>query len=158
VFPVVVVPYDRAWPEMFQAERSVLLSTLADLDLDIEHIGSTSVPGLAAKPKIDILVGLRAWKDLSSAIGRLSELGYEHEPQLDVPRHFSMKRGHPTTHRVHLVEADGDLWNDNLAFRDALEPVETSASATRGSSRNSRSSIVTTTRHTRRARHPSWRA
>lgn len=120
MFPVVVVPYDPAWPGMFDGECTLLLKALDHLHPDIEHIRSTSVPGLAAKPKIDILVGLRAWGDLETAIKCLSGIGYEHEPQLSVPRHFSMKRGHPTTHRVHLVERRGDLWTDNLAFRDAL--------------------------------------
>ncbi len=119
-FPVVVVPYDPAWPGMFDAERASLRAALADLEPDIEHVGSTSVPGLAAKPKIDILVGLRGWDDLEPAVGLLSRIGYEHEPQLTVPRHLSMKRGRPTTHRVHLVERRGGLWEDYLWFRDAL--------------------------------------
>lgn len=120
MFPVIVVPYDPAWPGMFEAERTAILSALADLDPEIEHIGSTSVPGLAAKPKIDILVGLRGWGDLEAAVDLLSRIGYEHEPQLAVPRHLSMKRGRPTTHRVHLVERRGGLWDDYLSFRDAL--------------------------------------
>lgn len=105
---------------MFDAERASLRAALADLEPDIEHIGSTSVPGLAAKPKIDILVGLRGWEDLEPAVGLLSRIGYEHEPQLMAPRHLSMKRGRPTTHRVHLVERRGGLWADYLSFRDAL--------------------------------------
>jgi GrpB-like predicted nucleotidyltransferase (UPF0157 family) len=105
---------------MFDAERAVLHSALAGLEPRIEHVGSTAVPGLAAKPKIDILVGLRAWADLASAVERLRGIGYGHEPQIDVPRHLSMKRGHPTTHRVHLVEVGGAEWKDVLAFRDAL--------------------------------------
>lgn len=119
-FPVVLVPYDPAWPGMFEAEHTALRTALADLEPDIEHVGSTSVPGLAAKPKIDILVGLRTWGDLASAVERLLGIGYEHEEQIDVPRHRSMKRGHPTTHRVHLVERHGEQWHDLLSFRDAL--------------------------------------
>lgn len=120
MFPVVVVPYDAAWPRVFEAERSALRSALADLDPEIEHVRSTAVPRLAAKPKIDILVGLRRWEDLDAAVGSLSGLGYEHEPQIDVPRHLSMERGHPTTHRVHLVELNGAEWRNMLTFRDAL--------------------------------------
>jgi GrpB-like predicted nucleotidyltransferase (UPF0157 family) len=118
--PVVVVPYDPAWPRMFDAERASLRAALADLEPDIEHVGSTSVPGLAAKPKIDILVGLHMWGDLASAVERLLGLGYEHEGQIDVPRHLSMKRGRPTTHRVHLVERRGAQWDDVMSFREAL--------------------------------------
>lgn len=119
-FPVVVVPYDPAWPGMFDAEHIALRSALTDLEPLIEHVGSTAVPGLAAKPKIDILLGLRYWEDLASVLERLLGIGYEHEPQLDIPRHLSMKRGHPTIHRVHLVELGGSGWKDALAFRDAL--------------------------------------
>jgi GrpB-like predicted nucleotidyltransferase (UPF0157 family) len=68
--PVVVVPYDPGWPGMFERERVAILAALADLEVAIEHIGSTAVPGLAAQPKIDILVGLRTWDDLDGAVGR----------------------------------------------------------------------------------------
>lgn len=120
MFPVVVVPYDPEWPEMFERERDAILSALADLEVDVEHIGSTAVTGLAAKPKIDILVGLRTWDDVDAAIHALLRIGYEHERQLSLPQHFAMRRGRPTTHRVHLVVRDGDLWRDNRSFRDAL--------------------------------------
>lgn len=105
---------------MFDAEHTALRAALADLEPDIEHVGSTSVPGLAAKPKIDILVGLRTWGDLTSAVERLLGIGYEHEGQIDVPRHLSMKRGRPTTHRVHLVERREEQWDEVLCFRDTL--------------------------------------
>lgn len=105
---------------MFEAEHTALRTALADLEPDIEHVGSTSVPGLTAKPKIDILVGLRTWGDLASAVERLLGIGYEHEEQIDVPRHLSMKRGHPTTHRVHLVERREEKWDEVLSFRDTL--------------------------------------
>jgi GrpB-like predicted nucleotidyltransferase (UPF0157 family) len=119
MFPVIVVAYDPAWPAMFEQERAAITSGLGDLE-QIEHIGSTSVPGLVAKPKLDILVGLVRWRDLDAAIDRLLRAGYGHEPQLAKPHHLSMKRGLPTTHRVHLVERDGELWREYLSFRDAL--------------------------------------
>jgi GrpB-like predicted nucleotidyltransferase (UPF0157 family) len=86
MFPVIVVPYDQAWPGMFDAERAAILSALTGLDPGIEHIGSTSVPGLAAKPKIDILVGLRVWGDLQPAIDCLSGIGYKHGEPGDADR------------------------------------------------------------------------
>ena len=117
---VIVVPYDPLWPGRFEAAREEIISALAGLSIWVEHVGSTSVPGLAAKPKIDILVGLRDWDDLEPAVTRLLALGYERERQLDKPRTYSVKRGHPTTHRVRLVEREGTLWNEYLLFRDAL--------------------------------------
>ena len=118
--PVVVVPYDPIWPAMFERERVTIMSALASIDVAIEHNGSTAVPGLAAKPKIDILVGLRTWDDLNPAVDALLAIGYEHERQLIKPRTFSVKRGRPTTHRVRFVERGSVLWSENLAFRDDL--------------------------------------
>jgi GrpB-like predicted nucleotidyltransferase (UPF0157 family) len=121
VFPVVVVPYDPSWPEEFERERVAIVSALVDLIAEVEHIGSTSVPGLAAKPKIDILVGLRAWHDLDAAVDALLRIGYEHDPsQLVKPHTFSIKRGQPTTHRVRFVERNGEAWGGYLSFRDSL--------------------------------------
>jgi GrpB-like predicted nucleotidyltransferase (UPF0157 family) len=104
---------------MFERERDTIRSALGGLR-EIEHIGSTAVPGLAAKPKIDILVGLRSWDDLNAGVDALLGIGYEHEPQLRKPRTFSIKRGRPTTHRVRFVERDGALWQELISFRDAL--------------------------------------
>jgi GrpB-like predicted nucleotidyltransferase (UPF0157 family) len=122
MLPVVVMPYDPEWPEMFERERAMILVALADLDVDIEHVGSTAVPDLPAKPKIDILVGLRTWDDLETAVDALLGIGYGRERQLAKPEHLSLRRGRPhhTTHRVHLVVRNGEHWRDVLAFRDAL--------------------------------------
>jgi GrpB-like predicted nucleotidyltransferase (UPF0157 family) len=117
---VVVVDYDPAWPGLFERERDTIRSALGGLVGEIEHIGSTAVPGLAAKPKIDILVGLRSWDDLNAGVDTLLRIGYQHEPQLRRPRTFSIKRGRPTTHRVRFVERDGELWQELISFRDAL--------------------------------------
>jgi GrpB-like predicted nucleotidyltransferase (UPF0157 family) len=118
--PVVLVPYDPEWPGMFEGERVAILSELRGLDAVVEHIGSTSVPGLLAKPKIDVLLGLPTWDEVERAVDHLKRLGYEDEPQLPKPRHLSVKRGHPTHHRVHLVERGGVLWAEYLSFRDTL--------------------------------------
>jgi aminoglycoside 6'-N-acetyltransferase len=119
--PVVVGPYDPAWSEMFEREREAIQSALADPGVALEHVGSTAVPGLAAKPKIDILVGLRTWDDLDAAVEVLLGIGYTHERQLSKPEHFSLRRGRRhTTHRVHLVVRKGKDWRDVISFRDAL--------------------------------------
>lgn len=140
-----MVPYDPAWLEMFERERDAILSALADLEVDVDHIGSTSVPGLAAKPKIDILVGLRTWQDLNAAVDALLRIGYERERQLSLPEHLSLRRGRPTTHRFHLVVRNGELWRRDLSFRDALRAdprsrgsIRTSEAGTRTSSRRRR--------------------
>src|SRR5579863_8759060 len=82
--PVVVSDYDRAWPARYEALRAKVSAALGALAAEIEHVGSTSVPGLAAKPTIDLVVRLRAARDLPVAIKELARLGYEHEGDLGI--------------------------------------------------------------------------
>lgn len=79
VNPVVIVPYDPIWIKIFVQIRDEISAALGPTALEIEHIGSTSVPGLAAKPVIDIDVVIPAESDLSFVIGQLSQLGYSYE-------------------------------------------------------------------------------
>ena len=79
---IVVSDYNPAWPETFEQERTSLLTALGPLVLTIEHIGSTAVPGLAAKPIIDIQLSVRALADArSSCVGPVQALGYAYMPQ-----------------------------------------------------------------------------
>jgi GrpB-like predicted nucleotidyltransferase (UPF0157 family) len=120
--PVRLHDYDPAWPEAYRREARVARHALGGLATAIAHIGSTSVPGLAAKPVVDVLVGLPAFADADSAIAVLCDGGYEYvrEAQLGLAGHASVKRGSPSTHRIHLVEHGGELWHRYLAFRDSL--------------------------------------
>lgn len=112
------------WPRLFLALRYELRAAFAPTPADIEHIGSTSVPGLAAKPVIDILVGAASLADIESRIPALIAAGFtyrpEHEDELPTRRYFT--KTPPGSLRVHLhaVERGGHLWRDHLAFRDAL--------------------------------------
>ena len=115
-------PYDPAWPALFVAEQTLLASVLAPwLAGSMAHIGSTAVPGLAAKPVIDIMapvVSLAASRDGIAAAGLA---GYVHFPyQPDVMHWFCKPSPAHRTHHLHLVPADSRLWFDRLAFRDAL--------------------------------------
>jgi GrpB-like predicted nucleotidyltransferase (UPF0157 family) len=78
--PITVVPYDAAWPARFRIESQLIHIALNDLHPQIEHIGSTSVPGLAAKPIIDMLVGVRSLDEFERHCDRLSLYGYEYIP------------------------------------------------------------------------------
>ncbi len=118
--PVVVVPYDPAWPTRFAAERARVAEALGDLALDIQHIGSTAVPGLAAKPIIDLLVLVRDLEDAPACIAPLSELGYifvDHVANLE--RRF-FRKGMPRTHHLHIVAVGSSEAHRHPAFRDAL--------------------------------------
>lgn len=121
---VVVVPYDLRWPRLYEEERRRLESVFAGANASIEHVGSTSVPGLAAKPIIDILVGVPSLDSAEQRIGALEDVGYHYVPEyeLDLPerRYFRRPREHPRTHHLHCVVEGGAFWNRHLAFRDRL--------------------------------------
>jgi GrpB-like predicted nucleotidyltransferase (UPF0157 family) len=122
--PITVVPYDAAWPARFRIECQLIRIALSDIHPQIEHIGSTSVPGLAAKPIIDMLVGVRSLNDFERHYDRLSIYGYEYIPEYErvLPdrRFFKRVVRGVRTHHVHVVEVDGTYWKRYLKFRDSL--------------------------------------
>ncbi len=125
VDPVVVVPYDEAWPSLFEEERARIERAIVPRMEQIEHIGSTSVPGLAAKPVIDIMVGVRSLEDSPALVGRLEAIGYEYVPEFEqqIPfrRYFRKLRGGRRTHQIHLVErSNAEWWVRHVLFRDYL--------------------------------------
>jgi GrpB-like predicted nucleotidyltransferase (UPF0157 family) len=118
-----LVDYDPNWPTEFETERARIANVLGGLAKAIEHYGSTSVPGLSAKPILDILVGLHPLSDWQACHDPLLTLGYDYAAHAGVPGHHIFGRGRDMserTHLVHLVELDGHSWMSNLAFRDAL--------------------------------------
>jgi GrpB-like predicted nucleotidyltransferase (UPF0157 family) len=82
--PVIVVDYDEEWPRRFNMLRERIWPVVADIALRIEHVGSTSVPGLAAKPIIDMTVVVARRADVGPAIARLAALGYVHRGNLGI--------------------------------------------------------------------------
>jgi GrpB-like predicted nucleotidyltransferase (UPF0157 family) len=124
---VEIVPYDPAWPALFAMEADRLRATLdSALVVGIEHCGSTAVPGLAAKPIIDILIAVRSLtRAKATMIEPIRSLGYVYwseNPKTD--RMFFVKGmppyGQRRTHHVHITEPDGEMWQRRLAFRDYL--------------------------------------
>jgi NAD-dependent protein deacetylase/lipoamidase len=119
--PVAVVEYDPNWPKRFAEECERIRAALGDKVVDIEHMGSTAVPGLAAKPVIDISVGLRDIDFSDDQITSMTDLGYEFLGEFGLPgRLYFRKGGATSTHHVHAVEWGGDHWWRHLAFRDYL--------------------------------------
>ena len=128
---VQVVPYDPDWPRMFEEMREVIAPKLGSLALRIEHVGSTSVPGLAAKPILDIDVVLPDQHRVASAISVLAELGYAHQGDLGVPGREAFRRESqevpksepsrqwPEHHLYVCVEGASEL-RRHVAFRDYL--------------------------------------
>lgn len=115
-----VMPHDPAWADEFAAERARLLEALGGVPAEIEHVGSTAVPGLAAKPIIDVLGGRPAGSELEPYVRAFTSAGYEYRGEYGIPGRHYFVRGEPRTHHLHLVEAGGNLWRRHIAFRDHL--------------------------------------
>jgi GrpB-like predicted nucleotidyltransferase (UPF0157 family)/predicted kinase len=117
---VALVLYDPVWPSRFDEEKKNIEVLLSDRVTEIHHIGSTAIPGLAAKPVIDIMLVVRKLEDAIECIAPLSELGYTF---IDFPQNIDrrfFRKGVPRTHHVHIVAQGSAELIDHLAFRDAL--------------------------------------
>lgn len=112
------------WPEAFSALAGALAPVFAGTDTRIEHIGSTAVPGLVAKPVLDVLVGVPALDIVESRRGALEALGFRYRPEyedvLPQRRYFTREPGPGLRVHLHAVVTGSPLWAGHLAFRDAL--------------------------------------
>jgi GrpB-like predicted nucleotidyltransferase (UPF0157 family) len=120
--PIQLVPPDPSWPSRFELERTVLAAAIGDwVEGDIHHIGSTAVPGLEAKPIIDILVGVHDLETARGCFEPLAELGYLYSPYLPEEMHWFCKPDPARrTHHLHLVPVGSPRYRNELAFRDLL--------------------------------------
>jgi GrpB-like predicted nucleotidyltransferase (UPF0157 family) len=108
------------WPLMFEAEAERIERACEDLPIRLEHIGSTAVPGMSAKPVIDILAGRPPQSRPAPYTVALRQLGYEHLGAHGVPGREYFRRGKPRSHHVHLVSWTSAVWQEHLLFRDLL--------------------------------------
>ena len=117
-----IVPYDSRWPEAFAAEAGRLRAALGPLALRVDHNGSTSVPGLAAKPVVDIQISVASLQPIAAYRDRLTAIGYVHVPHSDDAfcPFFHRPADWPHTHHIHVVQAGGEEEKRTLAFRDYL--------------------------------------
>ena len=120
--PVQIVAYDASWPARFEAERIVLSEILRPwLTGPIEHVGSTAVPGMPAKPVIDIMAGVDSLEASRDALPPLRHLGYHWAPYRAEMMHWLCKPSFSLrTHHLHLVPFRSPLWDERLRFRDCL--------------------------------------
>jgi GrpB-like predicted nucleotidyltransferase (UPF0157 family) len=117
---VVVRSYDQRWPRLFEAEAARLKGECDGLGLRFEHVGSTAVPGMPAKPVLDLAAGRPEDTRLGDCIMALQRAGYEHRGEQGVPGREFFRRGQPRAYHVHLVDLGGRLWRQYLGFRDYL--------------------------------------
>ena len=121
---IAIVSYDFEWPRRFEAERALLADVLRPwLAGGIHHVGSTAIPGLAAKPIIDMIAGVGDFKEARAAYAPLQRHGYHHTPHRPgIAHHFSKPSPDPldAQYSLHLTEPGSDLWLERLALRDTL--------------------------------------
>jgi len=129
---IVIAPYDPRWPELFAEERALLDAAIGDLAVAIEHVGSTSVPGLGAKPIIDIGVALRTFEDALHCITPLVERGWVCMGEFGIPGRIFFRKptsnpgpgqapnGVGRTHQIHMYEQSHEQFVNHLALRDFL--------------------------------------
>ena len=127
--PVCVVFYDPSWIEKFESEKTLLEEPLAPWRKGpIEHVGSTAVVGLCAKPVIDIMVGVKSLLESEPAKGILREVGYRYaDYKADVMHWFCKPSFAVRTYHLHLVPFESALWHERLAFRNLLRTNATVA-------------------------------
>ena len=116
--PITIEDYDPHWPAMYEEEKQKLVSTLGEVIIAVEHCGSTSIPGLGAKPVIDIMVGVVDLILVESWIEPLAGLSYEHMFSQPDWCHFS-KKIEPRVN-LHVFIKDSENWKRPLLFRDYL--------------------------------------
>jgi GrpB-like predicted nucleotidyltransferase (UPF0157 family) len=121
--------YDDRWPALYERELARIVASCGRLPLRLEHIGSTAIPGMCAKPVIDIAVGVRRGSPVDGCIEALVRAGYEHRGERGVPGRHYLRRGEPRAFHLHLVEEGGPSWLDYLAFRDRLRADAAAARA-----------------------------
>jgi GrpB-like predicted nucleotidyltransferase (UPF0157 family) len=115
-----LVEYDPRWPQLFAAERQRIRDQWGTLALRLEHIGGTAIPGMCAKPVLDMAAGRPRDASTQDYVAALKQAGYEHRGERGVPGRQFFRRGQPRAYHVHLVEEGGPQWRDYLAFRDYL--------------------------------------
>jgi GrpB-like predicted nucleotidyltransferase (UPF0157 family) len=115
-----LVPHNAAWAEAYEGERARIQAAIAPHILDVQHVGSTSVPGIVAKPIIDIAVGVQDFEAARVCIAPLEALGYTYHGEHGIPGRHYFTRGDPTLYHVHMHETTSRAWGNLVLFRDYL--------------------------------------
>ena len=115
-----LLAYEPEWQILFLEERDRLQASIGEYVLDIQHIGSTSIPGIAAKPILDIGIAIINSEEGVRCIQPMEKLGYKYKGENGIPRRHYFVKGAPRTHHVHMVEFESEDWRSHLLFRDFL--------------------------------------
>ena len=120
---VIVLPYDEAWKNAFEEIKTEIEAEIGDLILGIEHVGSTSVEGMSAKPCIDMDVILKDYSIFDEVVSKLGAIGYIHEGDLGIKDREAFKyadKPHLMTHHLYVCPRDSEELHRHIVFRDFL--------------------------------------
>lgn len=121
---VIVLPYDKAWKAAFEEIKKEIVCAIGDLIIGIEHVGSTSVEGMSAKPCIDIDVVIEDYSKFDAVVRGLAEIGYIHEGDLGIKDReaFAYRdKPHLQTHHLYVCPKDSAELHRHVTFRDFLK-------------------------------------
>ena len=121
--PIKIAEYNPQWPTHYEEDKAEILRVIGDKVQAIEHVGSTAVPGLGAKPIIDVMVAIRHLSEAPECIEPLRSIGYEYVPEYEefIPERRYFHGGPPEHHKhLHMVEQTSWFWKRHLLFRDYL--------------------------------------
>lgn len=113
-------PYTPVWAELYAVEAARIQAAIGDLILDLQHVGSTSIPGMPAKPILDIGVAVADFEAARVCIAPVEELGYTYRGENGIPRRHYFIKGDPRTHHLHMNEIHSRDWESQVLFRDYL--------------------------------------
>ena len=113
-------PYSADWPRLFEEEKVLLQAAVGPYVLDIQHVGSTSIPGIPAKPIIDIGIAVENFEEAAVCIAPIEALGYTYKGENGIPRRHYFSKGIPRTHHIHINEINSPAWENHILFRDYL--------------------------------------
>ncbi|MDQ3713584.1 MAG: GrpB family protein [Acidobacteriota bacterium] len=120
-------PYSKQWRQLFAEEATRIRAAIGEVVASIEHIGSTSIGGISAKPIIDVAVGVGKAADGERCVRPLENIGYEYRGEHGIAGRFYFVKGEPRSHHLHLVGVGSDFWRSHLLFRDYLRENQTIA-------------------------------
>ena len=116
------MPHREEWHQLFAEEKQLILDAIGEHVIAIEHVGSTAICGIVAKPIIDMMVGIPKFDVGEKCVQPLERLGYKYKGENGVPMRHYFGKGTPETrtHHLHMVAVGSDFWKHHLLFRDYL--------------------------------------
>lgn len=115
-----LVPYHDEWPCLFEREKRRLQEVVGQHVLEVQHIGSTAIPGMIAKPILDIGVAVADFEEARVCAEPIEALGYTYRGEHGIPQRHYFVKGDPRTHHIHMVEIHHPGWESSRLFRDYL--------------------------------------